>query len=277
MADDNAAEVFVYTALGGEGAVVPKDIVRVRIDPSVLAIPARAFLGRRKLEEVELHDGLLEIGDWAFYHCKALTEVKLSDGVESIGQFAFSCCNFTQFRSPPLVTTISPQMLYNCQRMFSLEAPENIIQVECAAMVDCCSLRNVALTPNTVVNQYAFSNCTDLLHIFDTVEAMVNALKIQFVELPFHSSIYYKSYHNTITTEEVQNASMIGENGELDPTGLQQDCLGMTPLHILACSTVQCLELYQFMIDKYPANLIVADAWGLYHFCMPYGGMHQVR
>lgn len=33
---DNAAEVFVYT---GEGAVVPNDVVRVRIDPSVLVIP----------------------------------------------------------------------------------------------------------------------------------------------------------------------------------------------------------------------------------------------
>jgi hypothetical protein len=36
----------------------------------------------------------------------------------------------------------------------------------------------------------------------------------------------------------------------------------MTPLHILACSTVQCLEQYQLMVDKYPANLIVEDAWG---------------
>ena len=55
---------------------------------------------------------------------------------------------------------------------------------------------------------------------------------------------------------------MIGENGKLDPSGLQQDCLGMTPLHILTCSTVQCLELYQLMIEKYPANLIVKDEWG---------------
>ena len=65
-----------------------------------------------------------------------------------------------------------------------------------------------------------------------------------------------------MTLGEIQNAISIGENGELDPTGLQQDCLGMTPLHILACSTVQCLEQYQLMIDKYPANLIVEDAWG---------------
>ena len=36
----------------------------------------------------------------------------------------------------------------------------------------------------------------------------------------------------------------------------------MTPLHILACSTVPCLELFQLMVEKYPANLIVKDEWG---------------
>jgi hypothetical protein len=56
-----SAEVFVYTGVG-EGAVVPNDVVRVRIDPSVLAIPHQAFYQRRQLQEVELHDGLREIG-----------------------------------------------------------------------------------------------------------------------------------------------------------------------------------------------------------------------
>jgi hypothetical protein len=64
-----------------------------------------------------------------------------------------------------------------------------------------------------------------------------------------------------VVLEEIRNIIII-ENGELDPSGFQQDCLGMTPLHILACSTVQCLELYQLIVYKYPANLIVQDAWG---------------
>jgi hypothetical protein len=60
----------------------------------------------------------------------------------------------------------------------------------------------------------------------------------------------------------MRNIINMGENGEVNPTGNQQDCLGMTPLHILACSTVQCLEMYQLMVEKYPGNLIVEDAWG---------------
>jgi hypothetical protein len=49
---------------------------------------------------------------------------------------------------------------------------------------------------------------------------------------------------------------------KLDPTGNQQDCLGMTPLHILACSSVHDLEVYRVVIEKYPANLITEDSWG---------------
>ena len=267
MADDiNAvAEVFVYTG-AGEGAVVPNDVVRVRIDPSVLVLPMDAFNNCIALKEIVLHDGLREIGLRAFSMCKALTKVQLSDGVESIGGGAFFGCNFTKFRIPPLVTTISVRMLGNCPRIFPLELPEIIIRVEQYAFGHCRSLRNISLASNTVVDvhdmYHAFVYCTDLLQIFDTVEAVVNALKIRFDKLPIHGKMYYLSYYNQTTMEELLNAITIGDNGELDPTGLQQDCLGMTPLHILACSTLHSLEPYQLIVDKYPANLIVEDAWG---------------
>ena len=74
--------------------------------------------------------------------------------------------------------------------------------------------------------------------------------------------MYYKSYYNQMTLEDVLHTIAFGENGELDPTGFEQDCFGMTPLHIMACSTVQQRELYQLVVEKYPANLIVKDEWG---------------
>jgi hypothetical protein len=65
-----------------------------------------------------------------------------------------------------------------------------------------------------------------------------------------------------MTAEEILNTIIIDENGVINPSGFEQDCLGMTPLHILACSTVQQLELYQLLVEKYPESLIVEDAWG---------------
>jgi len=76
--------------------------------------------------------------------------------------------------------------------------------------------------------------------------------------------IYYQSYNN-VTSEQFNNATSIRisrNRSKLDPTGKQQDCLGMTPLHILTCSTVQNIELYRVLIEKYPETLIVEDTWG---------------
>ena len=80
-------EVFVYT--WGEG--VPKDVVRVWIDSSVLWIPKQAFHERYKLEVVEFrdHDSLRGIGNDAFARCITLREANVSDGVTSIGDAAF--------------------------------------------------------------------------------------------------------------------------------------------------------------------------------------------
>jgi hypothetical protein len=63
----------------------------------------------------------------------------------------------------------------------------------------------------------------------------------------------------------------------LDPTDNQQDCLGMTPLHILTCSSVHSLELYHLIIEKYPSNLITEDRWGRCHCSMHFGELHQLR
>ena len=45
-------------------------------------------------------------------------------------------------------------------------------------------------------------------------------------------------------------------------TGNQQDCLGMTPLHILACPVKPSVELCRLLIEKYPESLVVKDKWG---------------
>jgi hypothetical protein len=58
------SEVFIYTGEGGDSA--PLDVVRVRVDPSILSIPDQAFFRRTKLAEVELCEGLVEIGDSSF-------------------------------------------------------------------------------------------------------------------------------------------------------------------------------------------------------------------
>ena len=58
ISTNNYDEVFEY--MGGD-MVVPFDVVRARVHPSVTIIRDRAFQYHKKLEEIELCDGLLEI------------------------------------------------------------------------------------------------------------------------------------------------------------------------------------------------------------------------
>jgi hypothetical protein len=288
------AEVFVYTGEGG--AVVPQDVVRVRVDPSVTSIPASAFYGRTKLTEVELCEGLVEIGERSFGDCNhSITKInipnelrtigflafyrslrcpiRLHDGIESIGSDAFSSCIFTNFRVPPLITVIPSSMLHNCRAMFSLGISGDVTEILHGAFFSCFCLRNVAFPPNTVCGENIFFNETvstisDLQLLFGNSNArIIWALQHRFDGLPIHSIVYYHSYNQGVLQDLLAAIYMTSDQSrklrsKLDPTGNQQDCLGMTPLHILACSSVHNLEVYRLIVEKYPTNLVTEDRWG---------------
>jgi hypothetical protein len=281
MSAENAINAFVYTGPRGEG--VPRDVVHVRVDPSVTSIPPHAFYERKKLAEVELCEGLVDIGEYSFWWCdhsitkinipnslrrindwafgrSLRTPIRLNDGIESIGGYAFATCIFTNFRIPPLITVIPQYMLSNCTTMFSVEIPHIVTEINDGAFSYCYCLRNVAFPPDAVFGDEIFiiegsDTLTDLLQLFGSIAEMISELQHRFDGLPIHSTVYYQSYHQGV----LQNLICAIK---LDATGNQQDCLGMTPLHILACSSVHDIEVYHIIIENYPANLITEDRWG---------------
>jgi len=302
------AEVFVY--MGNNGARVPDDVVRARVDPSVTSIPDNAFRRRKKLTEVELCEGLVEIGvesfswcyhsitkinipnslqrikDWAFYH-SLRCPIRLHNGIESIGQYTFAHCIFTNFRVPPLITVIPKGILYWCKSMFSLELPKNVMEIENYAFYYCYCLRNGAFPPNAVINENIFGEGSeiersDLPLLFGSIAEIIRQLQHRFDGLPIHRIVYYQSYNrgvlqNLFAAINMRSGQRQSLRKKLDPTGSQQDCLGMTPLHILTCSSVHDLELYCLIVDNYPANLITEDGWGALPLRMQFGELHQLR
>ena len=77
---DDADNVFIYTT----GSIVPYDVVRARVHPSVTVLPQEAFYNRGALEEVELSEGLLEIGEFAFSDCKSLKRMAIPSTVTAV-------------------------------------------------------------------------------------------------------------------------------------------------------------------------------------------------
>ncbi|KAL7527088.1 hypothetical protein ACHAXR_004208, partial [Thalassiosira sp. AJA248-18] len=83
-------EAFLYT--GQERAAIPDGVTRVRVAPSVTRIPPGLLSSRKKLEEVELCEGLEEIGEYAFSGCLALKRIRIPSTVTRILDYAFSDC-----------------------------------------------------------------------------------------------------------------------------------------------------------------------------------------
>ena len=186
------------------------------------------------------------------------------------------------FRNPPLLTTIPMGMLHYCECMFSLELSDSTRGIKRQAFSDCYSLRNVAISSNSEIEEGVFQHCSDLEHLFGSEADIHRELKCRFNNRPIHKLIYYQSYHSL--TSDVLNDAPNKRSGQrrtlrskLDPTGKESDCLGMTPLHILACSANQDLAFYQVLIKNYPENLIVKDRWGHCQYSTLYGAMRQMK
>ena len=164
--------------------------------------------------------------------------------------------------------------------MFSLEMPEIVMEIEISALRHCYCLRNVAFPPNAVFDDSdsymeeeeeedydEIQTDTDLCQLFGLESVIERELQHRFDKLPIHRLVYYQSYHQGVL--QILIAAINTRSGQrrtlrnlLNPTGNQQECLGMTPLHILTCSSVHNLEVYRLIVEKYPTNLITEDRWG---------------
>ena len=123
-------------------------------------------------------------------------------------------------------------------------------------------MRSIAL-PSECQASLSFEGCYDLLKLFGSQQNISDALRSRFDGLPIHQLCYYHSYYPTdVTIDQIK--SITTEQNEASSLN-KQDCLGMMPLHILACSSKQNLDLYQFIIARYPNSLITEDKWG----CLP--------
>jgi hypothetical protein len=134
----------------------------------------------------------------------------------------------------------------------------------------------VAFPPNAVFSNEIFIEeeeddndniGTDLHLLFGSISETIWELEHRFDGLPIHRIVYYQSYnhgvlHTLIAAINMTSCQHRSLRSKLDPTGSQQDCLGMTPLHILACSSVHDVEVYRIIVENYPTNLITEDRWG---------------
>mmetsp|Transcript_44407 Transcript_44407/g.106985 ORF Transcript_44407/g.106985 Transcript_44407/m.106985 type:complete len:622 (-) Transcript_44407:219-2084(-) len=292
-------DLYLYT--GQTRDQIPDDVLNVRVDPSVRVIEWDTFAGCGQMRTIELPHGLIrimgrafidcyalrdpqipptvkEIGDMAFSSCLAMNSLDLPEGLERIGRAAFPSCSFRNVRIPRSMNEVGDKVFSCCTDMISIEIPQGVTAIQSEAFFQCLELRNVAIPDSVnVIGDNAFECCFKLQEVFPEEDSLIEALKTRFDDLPLHKICYYQAAHQSTedTLQELSEAMMDMEaletvGGERTET-MRQDAFGITPLHILAMSKKQDLELYQFLVETYPEDLLVYDTWGylpVYYACL---------
>jgi hypothetical protein len=267
---------------------IPSDATHVRVGTAVTIIRGDAFLPARSvLRRVVLPDGLRRIGRHAFRKLVSLERIDLPDSVDEIEPDAFADCAFTNFRVPAAMTQFDIVIFPSPNSLVSVEVPEGVVLVTHDPVGPIWSwnaeldvLRNVAIPPGCLVEPNLFGKFTGLwaallppgvIDDYESINDAFASLQRRFEGLPIHGICYRQCHQDAATVmrdmrREINPWLPSSRNsrflGRLNETGRRRDCLGMTPLHILACSSRHDIEMFRLVVGKYPENLVTEDGWG---------------
>ena len=121
MADEYGSvylgKVLLYNK-GLNSTVIVKDSTKV--------IANAVFINNSGLREIELPEGIVEIGDSCFENCKALKKIDIKEGLKKIGSNAFSQSGIAEVKLPESITEIGYGAFNNCEDLSGINLPIGI-------------------------------------------------------------------------------------------------------------------------------------------------------
>ena len=136
----------------------------INLPDGIMNIGDRTFANCTNLALIVLPDGITSIGNYTFYGCTNLTLTVLPDGIMSIGINAFSgCTNLTLTVLPGGVTSIGGGAFSGCTNLSLTVLPDGIMSIGNNAFSGCTNLSLTVLPDGvTSIGINAFQNCTNL-------------------------------------------------------------------------------------------------------------------
>jgi hypothetical protein len=251
------ASIFVYE----RGKSVPMNVTHVRVHSTDRCIPKKAFENRYHLVEIVLNDSLEWIEENAFWGCKSLTRIHIPPSVREIGKGAFyKCTALKEVYLQEGIKYIGRNAFDHCTTLLGITIPSSLHTFHPDTFTECTLMRNVAIVSATV-RPVAFEKSFPSLR---NMALSINDIGDRFAVLPLHKHCFtYHPLHCDQTTSRTNleqfNLEVVRLRGQLS----QLDCLGMTPLHVLACSAKGVsTEAYHCIIEQYPEALCIKDRWG---------------
>lgn len=131
---------------------------------SIEIICRNAFANCQGLTRVIIPEGVTTINSGVFSGCSSLQEVVLPEGVTTVGSYIFSECNALKALTlPDSVTEIASDALQG-SRIENLKLPASAVKVISGSYIK-KYLKTVVITSGTLIEEYAFSACSELLSV----------------------------------------------------------------------------------------------------------------
>jgi hypothetical protein len=262
----NLVEVELHSNLRSIGMKAFRNcssLLRINIPSSVTGIGLKAFLKCSAMVEVNLHEGLQAIGDEAFRRCSSLLRVNIPVSVIFIGNGAFyACIALVQVELHEGLQRIGDEAFLNCTSLLCIYIPSSVTAIGNQAFTHCNLLRNAAIPSTSAITQEQFARSFPTLHY---KEITLELIKGRFDELPLHRLCNnFNPTHGTQAKVHARCDTFIQAVYWFPVQAFQfDDCLGMTPIHILLCSGADHdIRVIQYIIEECPDALLIQDKWG---------------
>ena len=138
MADEYGSvylgKVLLYNR-GLNSTVIVKDSTKV--------IANAVFINNAGLREIELPEGIIEIGDNCFENCIALKKINIKEGLKRIGINAFAHSGLEEVKLPESIIEVGNGAFNNCNDLYDINLPSGIDSISGYSLENTKYLNNI--------------------------------------------------------------------------------------------------------------------------------------
>ena len=212
------------------------DIKKIILPKTLKSIDKYAFSNSifRSVEEIELKDGLTNIGNYAFYMCNSLNKIVIPKTVVEIGESAFkNCYSLRKIELPNNLKILENDLFFNCEKLSDIVFPNKLEVIKKNCFFN-CNLQQTINLPNTL--KIIEINAFDCKNQVDVVLDKNNLIKNKNIV------ICEKNYTKPIKFSETENKYIFKYN--LEKYNLFDICTLATYFYIVG-DTKQLNELFK--------------------------------
>lgn len=147
----------------------------------------------RSVKEIEIPEGVTNIGRGAFSYCIEIKRLEIPEGVKVIGQDAFKgCTSVKEIVLPKSLESIDRQAMMDCANLERIVLPPKVSVVPITFASSCWKMTEFIAEGNIVdINGYAFQYCNTCMKYDFTHCTSVPYLKqtTAFINIPADSKI----------------------------------------------------------------------------------------